>query len=213
MKPPPPVIISDLHKTCCCLFTPNSKEHLERPSLYSPAVCGVSKMPGGLDAGTFTWRHTCWWNLERCVTWPWEALGLCTGKYSACVSVHKELSLTIFTRCLPLWLLCFDGHSSAALRWPWVLGREMDVSERLNLFCFVVFLAGSACHTTTLPALVRTPTLMMQPSLDIKPFMSFPVDSSSAVGLFPNFNTVSKCIFIFLMPLYCNPPFCHDIPR
>ena len=48
---------------------------------------------------------------------------------------------------------------------------------------------GSACHTTTLPALVRTPTLMMQPSLDIKPFMSFPVDSSSAVGLFPNFNT------------------------
>ncbi|XP_070097459.1 zinc finger protein 385B isoform X3 [Equus przewalskii] len=49
--------------------------------------------------------------------------------------------------------------------------------------------AGSTCHTTTLPALVRTPTLMMQPSLDIKPFMSFPVDSSSAVGLFPNFNT------------------------
>ncbi|XP_032335739.1 zinc finger protein 385B isoform X1 [Camelus ferus] len=48
---------------------------------------------------------------------------------------------------------------------------------------------GSTCHTTTLPALVRTPTLMMQPSLDIKPFMSFPVDSSSTVGLFPNFNT------------------------
>ncbi|XP_069348862.1 zinc finger protein 385B isoform X4 [Eulemur rufifrons] len=50
--------------------------------------------------------------------------------------------------------------------------------------------AGSTCHTTTLPALVRTPTLMMQPSLDIKPFMSFPVDNSSAVGLFPNFNTM-----------------------
>nr|XP_021558437.1 zinc finger protein 385B isoform X1 [Neomonachus schauinslandi] len=49
---------------------------------------------------------------------------------------------------------------------------------------------GSTCHTTTLPAFVRTPTLMMQPSLDIKPFMSFPVDSSSAVGLFPNFNTM-----------------------
>ncbi|XP_066882503.1 zinc finger protein 385B isoform X3 [Kogia breviceps] len=49
---------------------------------------------------------------------------------------------------------------------------------------------GSTCHSTTLPALVRTPTLMMQPSLDIKPFMSFPVDSNSAaVGLFPNFNT------------------------
>ncbi|XP_054333869.1 zinc finger protein 385B isoform X2 [Pongo pygmaeus] len=52
------------------------------------------------------------------------------------------------------------------------------------------FFTGSTCNTTTLPALVRTPTLMMQPSLDIKPFMSFPVDSSSAVGLFPNFNTM-----------------------
>ncbi|TFK14567.1 proto-oncogene tyrosine-protein kinase ROS [Platysternon megacephalum] len=59
---------------------------------------------------------------------------------------------------------------------------------------------GSTCHTTTLPALVRTPTLMMQPSLDIKPFMSFPVDSSSAVGLFPNFNTVSKFVFMLLAP-------------
>ncbi|XP_030885990.1 zinc finger protein 385B [Leptonychotes weddellii] len=55
--------------------------------------------------------------------------------------------------------------------------------------------AGSTCHTTTLPAFVRTPTLMMQPSLDIKPFMSFPVDSSSAVGLFPNFNTKRRGLF------------------
>ncbi|XP_054418379.1 zinc finger protein 385B isoform X3 [Pteronotus mesoamericanus] len=54
---------------------------------------------------------------------------------------------------------------------------------------------GSTCHTTALPALVRTPALMMQPSLDIKPFMSFPVDSSSAVGLFPNFNTKRRGLF------------------
>ncbi|XP_042636326.1 zinc finger protein 385B [Orycteropus afer afer] len=54
---------------------------------------------------------------------------------------------------------------------------------------------GSTCHTTTLPALMRTPTLMMQPSLDIKPFMSFPVDSNSAVGLFPNFNTKRRGLF------------------
>ncbi|XP_075036657.1 zinc finger protein 385B isoform X2 [Mixophyes fleayi] len=46
------------------------------------------------------------------------------------------------------------------------------------------------CHTTALPALVRTPSLMMQPSLDIKPFVSFPMENSSAVGLFPNFNTM-----------------------
>ncbi|NXI26728.1 Z385B protein, partial [Sterrhoptilus dennistouni] len=50
--------------------------------------------------------------------------------------------------------------------------------------------ASTSTGTTTLPTLVRTPTLMMQPSLDIKPFMSFPVDSSSAVGFFPNFNTM-----------------------
>ncbi|XP_029461771.1 zinc finger protein 385B isoform X2 [Rhinatrema bivittatum] len=50
--------------------------------------------------------------------------------------------------------------------------------------------AGTTCHSTTLSALVRAPTLMMQPSLDIKPFMSFPVDNSPAVGLFPNFNTM-----------------------
>ncbi|XP_010008586.1 PREDICTED: zinc finger protein 385B-like, partial [Nestor notabilis] len=49
--------------------------------------------------------------------------------------------------------------------------------------------ASTSTGTTTLPTLVRTSTLMMQPSLDIKPFMSFPVDSSSAVGFFPNFNT------------------------
>ncbi|CAH2305857.1 zinc finger 385B isoform X5 [Pelobates cultripes] len=50
--------------------------------------------------------------------------------------------------------------------------------------------SGSTCHTTTLPALVRTPSLVMQPSLDMKPFVSFPMDSSPAVGLFPNFNTM-----------------------
>ncbi|KAM7017484.1 zinc finger protein 385B isoform 2-T2 [Passerculus sandwichensis] len=50
--------------------------------------------------------------------------------------------------------------------------------------------ASTSTGTTTLPTLVRTPTLMMQPSLDIKPFMPFPVDSSSAVGFFPNFNTM-----------------------
>uniref|UniRef100_A0AAY4EVW5 C2H2-type domain-containing protein n=1 Tax=Denticeps clupeoides TaxID=299321 RepID=A0AAY4EVW5_9TELE len=48
---------------------------------------------------------------------------------------------------------------------------------------------GSSCHSNTLPALVRTPSLMMQSALDMKPFMPFPVDASSPVGLFPNFNT------------------------
>ncbi|KAM9486727.1 zinc finger protein 385B isoform 2-T2 [Clarias gariepinus] len=51
-------------------------------------------------------------------------------------------------------------------------------------------LLGSSCHSNTLPALVRTPPLMMQSTLDMKPFMSFPVDGSSPVGLFANFSTM-----------------------
>lgn len=98
--------------------------------------------------------------------------------------------------------LVFAGHSSAALGWPSAPGRERMWAR--DWACFALSLAGGACHATTLPALVRTPTLMMQPSLDIKPFMSFPVDSSSAVGLFPNFNTVSTCYFLLCMPLPCN---------
>ncbi|KAJ8349585.1 hypothetical protein SKAU_G00247150 [Synaphobranchus kaupii] len=49
---------------------------------------------------------------------------------------------------------------------------------------------GSLCHSSTLPTLVRTPSLMPQSMLDVKPFMSFPVDGASPVGLFPNFNTM-----------------------
>ncbi|XP_058249019.1 zinc finger protein 385B isoform X2 [Hemibagrus wyckioides] len=49
---------------------------------------------------------------------------------------------------------------------------------------------GSSCHSNTLPALVRTSPLMMQSTLDMKPFMSFPVDGSSPVGLFANFSTM-----------------------
>ncbi|XP_035629870.2 LOW QUALITY PROTEIN: zinc finger protein 385B-like [Oncorhynchus keta] len=50
---------------------------------------------------------------------------------------------------------------------------------------------GSSCHSNTLPALVRNQSLMMQSTLDMKPFMPFhQVDTSSSVGLFPNFNTM-----------------------
>ncbi|XP_051566079.1 zinc finger protein 385B-like isoform X3 [Myxocyprinus asiaticus] len=49
---------------------------------------------------------------------------------------------------------------------------------------------GNSCHSNTLPALVRTSSLMMQSTLDMKPFMTFPVENSSPVGLFPNFNTM-----------------------
>ncbi|MGH0146979.1 UNVERIFIED_CONTAM: hypothetical protein FKN15_020278, partial [Acipenser sinensis] len=69
--------------------------------------------------------------------------------------------------------------------------------------------AGSTCHSSTFPAVVRTPTLMMQPSLDSKPFMSFPMDTSSAVGLFPNFNTmdpVQKAVINHTFGVSSPPP-------
>lgn len=44
---------------------------------------------------------------------------------------------------------------------------------------------------------------MMQSGLDMKSFMTFPVESSSPVGLFPNFNTVSKPAFISLLLAAC----------
>ncbi|MGH0151559.1 UNVERIFIED_CONTAM: hypothetical protein FKN15_020599 [Acipenser sinensis] len=70
-------------------------------------------------------------------------------------------------------------------------------------------IAGSTCHSSTFPAVVRTPTLMMQPSLDSKPFMSFPMDTSSAVGLFPNFNTmdpVQKAVINHTFGVSSPPP-------
>ncbi|XP_054944805.1 zinc finger protein 385B isoform X7 [Physeter macrocephalus] len=78
----------------------------------------------------------------------------------------------------------------------WRLGGPRSRFPQMKFLVRTLFLACSTCHSTTLPALVRTPTLMMQPSLDIKPFMSFPVDSNSAaVGLFPNFNTKRRGLF------------------
>ncbi|KAJ8416936.1 hypothetical protein AAFF_G00328140 [Aldrovandia affinis] len=49
---------------------------------------------------------------------------------------------------------------------------------------------GNLCHSSPLPTAVRSPSLMMQSTLDMKPFMPFPLDNTSPVGLFPNFNTM-----------------------
>lgn len=50
---------------------------------------------------------------------------------------------------------------------------------------------GGTCQSPALPALVRPPAPPLQPSLDIKPFLPFPLDTAAAVNLFPNFNAVS----------------------
>uniref|UniRef100_A0A8D2J9D4 Zinc finger protein 385A n=1 Tax=Varanus komodoensis TaxID=61221 RepID=A0A8D2J9D4_VARKO len=41
-----------------------------------------------------------------------------------------------------------------------------------------------------IPAILRPPPAMMQPPLDLKPFLSFPMEAQPAVGLFPGFNTM-----------------------
>ncbi|XP_032902666.1 zinc finger protein 385D isoform X4 [Amblyraja radiata] len=47
---------------------------------------------------------------------------------------------------------------------------------------------GGTCQSSALPALMRSPIQAMQPHLDIKPFLPFPLDTAAAVSLFPNFN-------------------------
>ncbi|XP_073899927.1 zinc finger protein 385D isoform X4 [Castor canadensis] len=49
---------------------------------------------------------------------------------------------------------------------------------------------GGTCQSPAIPALVRPPAPPLQPSLDIKPFLPFPLDTAAAVNLFPNFNAM-----------------------
>ncbi|XP_040603585.1 zinc finger protein 385D isoform X2 [Mesocricetus auratus] len=53
-----------------------------------------------------------------------------------------------------------------------------------------LMLKGGTCQSPALPALVRPPAPPLQPSLDIKPFLPFPLDTAAAVNLFPNFNAM-----------------------
>lgn len=47
---------------------------------------------------------------------------------------------------------------------------------------------GGTCQSPALPALIHPPAPPLQPSLDIKPFLPFPLDTAATVNLFPNFN-------------------------
>nr|XP_044992045.1 zinc finger protein 385D isoform X2 [Jaculus jaculus] len=49
---------------------------------------------------------------------------------------------------------------------------------------------GGTCQSPALPALVRPTAPPLQPSLDLKPFLPFPLDTAAAVNLFPNFNAM-----------------------
>ncbi|XP_028565043.2 zinc finger protein 385A isoform X3 [Podarcis muralis] len=50
--------------------------------------------------------------------------------------------------------------------------------------------SGSLSRAGPIPAILRPPPAMMQQPLDLKPFLSFPMEAQPAVGLFAGFNTV-----------------------
>ncbi|XP_057195529.1 zinc finger protein 385D isoform X2 [Triplophysa rosa] len=50
---------------------------------------------------------------------------------------------------------------------------------------------GNPCQSGLVPALVRAPLPAVTPSLGMKQFLSFPLDSSSMLGLVPGFSSVS----------------------
>ncbi|XP_042305824.1 zinc finger protein 385A isoform X3 [Sceloporus undulatus] len=50
--------------------------------------------------------------------------------------------------------------------------------------------SGSLSRAGPIPAILRPPPAMMQPPLDLKPFLSFPMEAQPAMGLFPGFNTM-----------------------
>lgn len=58
---------------------------------------------------------------------------------------------------------------------------------------------GNTCQNGLMPALVRPTLPAVQTSLGMKQFLPFPLETASAVSLFPGFNTVSLLLTFFLL--------------
>ncbi|XP_053119008.1 zinc finger protein 385D isoform X2 [Hemicordylus capensis] len=71
---------------------------------------------------------------------------------------------------------------------------------------------GGTCQSPALPALVRPPAPALQPSLDIKPFLPFPLDTAAAVNLFPNFNAFQNKNMHISWPQFCNSVMSKKMP-
>ncbi|XP_077158618.1 zinc finger protein 385D isoform X2 [Paroedura picta] len=71
---------------------------------------------------------------------------------------------------------------------------------------------GGTCQSPALPALVRPPAPPLQPSLDIKPFLQFPLDTAAAVNLFPNFNAFQNKNMHISWPQFCNSVISKKLP-
>uniref|UniRef100_G3NBK0 C2H2-type domain-containing protein n=1 Tax=Gasterosteus aculeatus TaxID=69293 RepID=G3NBK0_GASAC len=50
--------------------------------------------------------------------------------------------------------------------------------------------SACSCEMQTRPLLVQSPDMLLLSGLQMKPFLPFPVETSSPVGIFPNFNTM-----------------------
>ncbi|KAG7216481.1 hypothetical protein INR49_001967 [Caranx melampygus] len=58
---------------------------------------------------------------------------------------------------------------------------------------------GNTCQNGLMPALVRPTLPAVQTSLGMKQFLPFPLETASAVSLFPGFNTVSLLLTFLLL--------------
>ncbi|XP_028605856.2 zinc finger protein 385D isoform X2 [Podarcis muralis] len=71
---------------------------------------------------------------------------------------------------------------------------------------------GGTCQSPALPALVRPPAPALQPPLDIKPFLPFPLDTAAAVNLFPNFNAFQNKNMHISWPQFCSSVLSKKMP-
>lgn len=82
--------------------------------------------------------------------------------------------------------------------WAWRLLARPRVSAAVcgSTCClFALPPTGNTCQNGLMPALVRPAMPAVQTSLGMKQFLPFPLDTSSAVRLFPGFNAVSlSCV-------------------
>ncbi|XP_061442257.1 zinc finger protein 385D isoform X4 [Rhineura floridana] len=71
---------------------------------------------------------------------------------------------------------------------------------------------GGTCQSPALPALVRPPAPPLQPPLDIKHFLPFPLDTAAAVNLFPNFNAFQNKNMHISWPQFYNSVLSKKMP-
>lgn len=140
-----------------------------------------------LSSGFRTWFANC--RSEMLRTWEgvWKSQFekfITIGNYSIMLQLDNNLNLCSTPNADP-FVLC----TSPAFQTPLL-------EDNLLMFLLVSPCLGSLSRAGPIPAILRPPPAMMQPPLDLKPFLSFPVEAQPAVGLFPGFNTVRPWLLL-----------------